>query len=227
MTYPFSSIEDPESAGYTFDTDTTFSSELTSCHFRTSYRGCVGTSDLADYLASLANAMLTDQELADKAWGILETKPPVSAIEFAAGLVFRPTDTAGNIKRRFWSLELRKVSSNLALQHDRRYEEFTEWMNGSPEAILRILMPSYASPFMRYCYISAVREWIITIRHESTELPGVQLGWFPDHHTARKLHAAFSAVQKSARAFYFRNSAIGELGCYRLNFKLPPAEVAA
>ena len=236
MIYRFPSIAQPESIGFAFNTQVSFTNEQTSGYFRayktfgdgeTQHSGdwSVGTDALADYLTSLTQAMLKDDALALSAVSALTMEPSLAAIQFAASLICKPSDLDGGIKRRFWSLEQLRVSSSASKQHDKRYVAFAEWMDGSPKAILRILTPDYASPFLSYCYVEAVRNWILD-QSLNMELPGLYIGWFAEHHFARQLHAAYTMGRSAAQAAQYRDAAQVQLDCYRSNF-LRSAAVAA
>ncbi len=225
MVYKFPNIAQSGALSFLYETEASFTEEPTSGHFRAlnygdRYAYSVGPNHLADYLASLAEAMLADRTLGNTAVSVLMDRPSVESIQFAASLVCKPTDLDGS-KPRFWSLDQRTVSSSLSKQHDKRYRRFADWMDGSPAAILRTLTPDYGSPFLRYCRVEAVRDWVLTQNEGAMEMPGLYVGWFDDHHRARRLHAAYSLALCAAQAVQHRESALSQLDGYRHNFTLP------
>lgn len=225
MVYKFPNIAQAGALSFLYDTEASFTDDPTSGHFRVlnfgdRYASSVRPNHLADYLASLAEAMLADRALGSAAVSVLMDRPSVESIQFAASLVCKSTDIDGS-KPRFWSLDQRTVSSSLSKQHDKRYKQVADWMDPSPAAILRTLTSDYGSPFQRYSCVEAVRDWVLSQNEGAMEMPGLYIGWFDDHLRARRLHAAYTLALCAAQAVQQREYALSQLAGYKLNFMLP------
>jgi hypothetical protein len=237
MLKKFVSIAQPDKIGFAYDTDAYTRNAATDSYFRFfetygdglcqhSHDGCVQPEMLADYLASLTQAMLADNELADKVAWRLQAGPREDDLRFAATLRFKESDREYG-KRRYWSLAEKKVSSNPDKRHDKRYQEFAEWMDGSASAILGVVVPEHCDGFERYCYITRVRQWgfdqpEVKARNAYwLDMPGLHCKWFTDHEQARRLHSAFEMAVNVVKAHGLFNHVKGQLDCYKHNTRAP------
>lgn len=167
----FASLAHPEKFGYAFDTTAwsrAGSTSETHNYFRqyetygdglTQHSGdwSVTFDYLTDYLASLAVAMMANNELASAAAYTIRHDARESAIAFAASVVYRESDKNYD-KRRFFSVDLEKIGSRTK-QHDRRYTEIRDWHDGSRSSIYRLCLSEYSSRFEAFKIAEAVKVW--------------------------------------------------------------------
>jgi hypothetical protein len=152
----FKSLAHEQKHGYAYDSQAWDSKAPIESHFRmfeTYGDGlCQHSPDysvqvefLADYLASPAQAMLGDAELANELRFTIWQRPDVKHIAWAASVIYKaPKDGDWNHKRTYFSAKEMKLSKAPAKQYDKRYEEVREIHDGSPKSIFRILIPEYA-----------------------------------------------------------------------------------
>ena len=244
MRTKFPSLKEPARFGYAFDTEEYDHRAFFSSKFRqyetygdglTQHSGdwSVQVEFLADYLASLATAMLAgDEELISHARWEFRADCSVEKIEFAASVVFkmalRPDgqETGYEKTRRYFSVEERKVSSSPAKKYDKRYKEVESWCDGSAEAIYRMLIPEYAKGMEFYAYADAIRNWCLSSSAAKPYyggLPAQFLKWFDgDTQKARELRYAWNACKGIFAAREARDEA--ETALKNLHW---PAEVKA
>ena len=137
MLKKFASIADKQ-YGYSYDSQAFDVHAPIDCHFRMfdtyadgltqhSPDWSVQLDHLADYLASLAEAMLTDEELARNCLFTFSRRPSVKAIEFAASVKFKAAEEKDWLRgRRWFSAKELKLSKSPSREHDKRYEEVRE-----------------------------------------------------------------------------------------------------
>jgi hypothetical protein len=152
--------------------------------------------------------MLANEQLASHACYHIADGPPVDAIQFAATVIYKDSDKQYS-KRRYFSVQERKIASAAAKQYDKRYVELSSEHDGTPEAIYRILTPDYADGMQAYAYAEAIREWL---QAQPTpkgymDTPGVFLKWFEDREKASALHAAYRACKAACQAHKYRKEA--------------------
>jgi hypothetical protein len=216
----FSSIGHSSKYGYTFDSGAWDAHAPVDPHFR-QYETCgdgltqhspdwsVQIEFLSDYLASLAQAMLEDAELAQNLLSTFWRRPSVEQIEFAASIRYKaPAEKDWFKSRRWFSVKELKLSKSPSKEHDRRYEEVRDIHDGSPSAIYRMVLPEYASGLERYLYAGAVREWVLAQKDGGLYMPliGEFLKWTDDRDTSRQLRDGFEACRTSP----------SPIGCVRL-----------
>ena len=191
MLRKFQSLANPQQFGYAYDSEAYDHKAPLNDHFRMfqtygdglcqhSGDWSVDVEHLADYLFSLAAVMLTDEELGRQLLFTIHRYPCVKDIQFAASIVYKaPKENDWNAKRKYFSREEKKISSNENKRHDKRYTELTSEYDGSPLSIFRILTPEYADGFQKYCIAEAIREW--TLNEEAPCYMGLAakfLKWF-------------------------------------------------
>lgn len=238
MRTKFASIAKPAEYAYVFDSDAYDSHPQVDSHFRMfatygdglcqhSGDWAITTEFMADYLASLATVMLADEELTKHAAYELTHAPSLKDIEFAASVVFKESDRDWS-HRRYYSTSERKLTSSRAKQHDKRYEEIAEWNNGTPAAIYRMLIPSYAHGLIMYTYADAIRNWSLDQTKLHMDMPAEFLNWFPgDRDKVQHLRHAYNACLSLARAYQLRCDALNELQNIRPPAVEAPAQVEA
>lgn len=170
---------------------------------------------LGDYLASLATAMMSNEELLQHAHYDLCRRPTDKHIAFAASVVFKASlrldgsDSGYEKKTRYYSMEQQVISSSLAKQHDKRFQQVEPWNDGSPDAIYRMLIPEYANGMEFYSCADAIRDWCQA--GEENERPYFQgltasfLKWFDGKtEPARELRYAYNAVKAICGSYRLR-----------------------
>ena len=188
----FASIANADKFGYSFDSDkweynqTPFLNQKFRM-FDTCGDGMIQhshdwpvTEDFAiDYLYSFAAILLEDSEIANNYGHMFHAEPRQEALKFAAGLVFDPEKDKEWNKKRYYSMSELKVSRNSKLQYDTRYKELNEYQDGTPNAILALVMPQHADGLEMWQYADAVRTWAANnLKNSWMEMPAVQLKWF-------------------------------------------------
>jgi hypothetical protein len=111
----------------------------------------------ADYLNSLAAAMLADPELADTMTWRFPHLPDPARIAFAASVI--DNDETGYAKPRYYSLEFLKVTS-ADKRHDKRWERIERRHDGSGGAIYNMLHQDYARGLENFVLADAIRGWL-------------------------------------------------------------------
>ena len=235
MLRKFASIEHAETIGYAYDTDGYTSNAAVHSAFRAfqTYGDgmCQHSGDwsiqpehVADYLFSLAAAMLEDTELTQYLYFKLAARPADEAIAFAASVVFKPAAEGSRYekKARFYSVEERKLTATDSKRHDRRYEQVADWNDGTPSAIMRMICPQYADGLERLQYATAIRDWLLKQDGGYMELAARFIGWTKDikpeynqNDAARDIMHALECVQNVCNAYTQRCAAESSLGSQR------------
>ena len=151
----------------------------------------------AEYLASLATAMMENDDLTDHMYWRFKSRPTDEEIEFAAKVVFK----AGK-KVRYFSKEFKRISAVRAKQYDKRWELINESMDGSPRAIFNFLTSSYTRDGLsQYMYAEKIRQWFYADRKRyrkySMEDPAEFLGWTSDYNQQAAIKAAINACRSA------------------------------
>ncbi len=230
----FLSLGNPKELGYAFDSQAFDTKAPIHDHFRVfqtygdglcqhSGDWAATSEQITDYLASLAVVLQTDEELLDQVKYSLANRPSNKSIEFAASILWKaPKDDKSWSKPRYFSVTEQKISSSPEKRHDKRYQEITDVYDGSPEAIFRILVREYSDGIEKYCYASAIRDWV----HEGDnrgymQLPGIFLKWSKDNQDAQKLRDAYEACWYLIQAYQYRHMANGHLENYKRSLPQP------
>jgi hypothetical protein len=110
---------------------------------------------MADYLFSLAQAMLTDQDLRNDArYAITGGIPSKADLDFAFSVKFKEGKT------RWYSRSERKVTSNPEKRHDKRYEEITSYHDGSIDGAFRVLAKDHYRGMESFALMHTVRKYV-------------------------------------------------------------------
>jgi hypothetical protein len=171
---------------------------------------------LTDFLASLSEACLTNDELAKDVLFTIHRRPRLEEIEFAASVIYK--EPANWNKRKFFSAKEMKISGNQDKEHDKRYEEVKDWCDGSPKAIFRILIGEYASGMTKYSYAEAIREWALKQPNMYMEMAAEFLGWFKgddQREKARALRDAYEACYNITESYRLRHAAESGVANYK------------
>ncbi len=173
-----------------------------------------------DYFESLAAFLVTpeaDGKILDSVAYLLDQTPDEALIEFAASVVWKESDDDYR-KRRYYSIDERKISSSDAKRYDKRYEEITKYMDGTPATVFGMVCPKYAEGIQAYQYAEAVRDWFSKqtekkYKHTWMEPAGIFLKWYigqdsyQNHSNIRRLNAALDACRAVCKAHRLRNYA--------------------
>jgi hypothetical protein len=224
----FPSLEHPEKYGFVFDSQNYVQRPpVDECclAFETYGDGLCQHSgewpiaaDLAaDYFASLAAHLLEHPDELDwLSWKLRQDVSPKD-IDFAASVVYREPKENRAYKRQYYSRKERKLTT-ADKRNDRRYDEVESWMDGSPDAIVRLLWQSFYSPLQTYALNCAVRDWTQA---------GENSGWMDiptitadaDHDARRALHDAYKLLQSVLRHLEGLRSARSSLDCWLRNLE--------
>ncbi len=240
MLRKFNSIARPNEFGFSYDTDCYGSSTVSDRFrmFQTYGDGLIQhSSDFAitwayapDYLAALATAMLTDEELVSHVAFTLDKGRMTQEFEFAAGVVFKETDREYG-KGRFYSMEERKVSSSQAKRHDKRYFEIAPWMDGSPDAIYRMVLPEWADGIHRYVIAESLRDWVLAQDSKRGLYMPLAATFLKlengDRDYAQSMRSAYNACLLLIRAYQMRTEAESHLGNVTRSMERKRTEQAA
>jgi hypothetical protein len=231
--FRFASIEHAETHGYAYDTDGWTSQAQVDTNFRmyqTYGDGLIQHSGdwpvtvefLADYLNSLAQAMLTDVELAERMMYSLMRGPTDVEIAFAASVVFKPMDEnrPWEKKTRYFSVSEKKITTSESKQYDKRYAKVERAQDGTAEAIYQMLIPEYASGLQRFQYAEAIRKWTHAGEDRPyMELTGKFLKWTEDRDKARDMMHGLEIAQHAAESHRLRCAVESSLESIKRNME--------
>ena len=239
MLRKFESISHSDTHGYAYDTDGWSSDAQLHTNFRmfqTYGDGlCQHSSDwpvtkefTADYLLSLAAAMLADVELADYLLYRVSDKPSDDSIAFAASVVFKAIDETHSWekKTRYFSVSEKKITSSDTKQYDKRYQRVESWCDGKADAIYRMLIPEYSSGLERLQYATAIRDWLMRQENGWMELPARFLKWTESNDTAREIMHALESAQYVVESTRLRHAAESNIASTRRNLESAKAQAA-
>ena len=170
---------------------------------------------LADYLSSLAAAMLADHELARDLYYTIWRRPDAKHIAWAATVIYKAPKEGEYGKRRYFSAKEMKVSAAPSKEYDKRFQEIRDIHDGSPNSIFRILIPEYADGMEKYATAEAIRDWLMD--HDGyMELPAEFLKWFDgDREKARTLRDAYECCRNVTEAYRLRSAAESSVAHYK------------
>lgn len=175
----------------------------------------VTSEHLTDYLASLAVAMLADEELTEQiAWNI-GRRPSLKQIRFAASIIWKEG------KRKYYNLSEMKISGHPDKQYDKRYKEIEPYHDGTAAVVYSMLIPEYADGLQRYAFATAVRDYFLEDGAGYMELIGEFLKWTTTREDARKLRDAFEACERLTAALEARHRAQCAIENYRRSLPQP------
>ncbi len=224
----FRSIQHPDKYGYAFDSEAWSTRGATVnqnfVQFETygdglcqhSHEWPITVEFMADYLASLATAMLQDDELIQRLSFPFSRQPSVKQIEFCASVVFKPQQEDGGWekKQRFFSIEQLKISSSEEKRHDKRYQQVERWCDGSATAIHRMLYREFDNALEIYARAEAIREWCLEGERNERPYMGLAvefLEWFktdPERRQkAQDMRRAYGACVAICKAYVLRSEA--------------------
>lgn len=223
----FASLAHSDQFAYAFDSQAWDAKSPIDCNFRQYFTygdGLTAHSDnwsiqiefMADYLASLAEAMLADEELAMELAHKFSRRPSVKQIEFAASIVYKEAAPQDWLKSRRWfSVKEMKITKSPAKEHDKRYTEVSSVHDGSPDSIFRILVSEYADGLEKYQDAEAIRDWVLEQDGMYMGMAAEFLKWFDDREKARALRDAFDACKQITESYRLRHSTMAHLANYK------------
>lgn len=166
MTHRFASIAHPEKLVYVYDSSVNYDGRY-AISTRLRYYETLGDGTtqhtptmpihlqlLADCLFSLAQAMLTNGELADAAYELRSGLASDRDLEFAFSVKYRDTN-----KPRYYSRDERKISTADSARHDRRYERIETRHDGSIDSAFNILHKDYYQGLQKFALMYAVSRY--------------------------------------------------------------------
>ena len=245
MLRKFASIGQPNLFGYAYESGAWDSNAQINAHFRmfqtygdglTQHSGDWGvtTEFFSDYLFSLADLMLRDEEVADTLRYTLNCGPTAEQIEFCASVKFTPANDTDywEKKRRYYSVEEKKISSSDSKRYDKRYSEVDKNCDGSADAIYRMLIPEYADGLKKYIFAHDIHAWCMGAFGSSRpwmEMPAKFLTWTKDDEVARKMRDALDTVRYIIESKWLRDNTTSMLDNYRDNIERekPAKQIAA
>ncbi len=245
----FASIAQPEKYGFAYDNSYEFNKKgSVNPDFRvyqtygdglTQHSGDWGITPeyFTDFMWSLAEAMLQDDELTEKIRFTLERGPSREELNFAATVIFKARDEGSSYekKTRYFSMDELKISTSPSKQFDTRYKELKSWCDGSPEAMFRILRPNeYASGLEHFQVAHAINKWTFQPGNTLSCIgyAGEMVGWCADsdysskRDNARKMRDAFDCAHNVATAMHHKLAAEQELKYLRSNLECAAREKA-
>ena len=250
----FPSIQHPTEYGYSYDSDAYDYKAEVDQHFRmyqtyndglTQHSGdwAITREYMGDYLAGLATAMLSDNELLENARWRFHCPSNVSAVAFCASVVFKPRPGDEDVslsyrreaKPRYYSIEECKITTSASKQYDKRYHLVEATHDGSVGAIYRMLVPEYANALDRYALAELIRDWCFN-GDQSDKRPyfygsSAEFLWEKDPamtgKKAQDLWHAFNACTSLFRSYELRSQAETALNNIRLNNQPVEAVVSA
>ncbi len=217
MTRNFPSLQNPDKYAYKYDSQPDGYQGTVHCNFRVyeTYGDgqCQHSPDwpiarnlMADYLASLATAMLEDTELIDNTHYLIDCGPNDAQIAFAASVIHKDSDESYQ-KRRYFSPNELKLSSSASKEHDRRFEQIQSWCDGSPDSIYRILIRASPTDLERYAYAESIRQWIHSHAPKLYMPPATEFLKWGDRDAAHQLRHAYAACLSIIRSYRLRSEA--------------------
>jgi hypothetical protein len=248
MKVKFASLAQSDKIGYAYDTEHWSMNAPIESKFRAfntygdglcqhSGDWAITVETLTDYLASLATAMLADEALLKELRYMFASRIPVADFEFCAGVIFKPVsdESPWEKKTRYFSVQLKQLSSTESKRHDNRFTKVETWCDGTAEAIFHMLNKDHHSGFDKYKRAHEMHEWVRECSNAFPKVymdqPAVFLKWFEDPEgkgdRARQLREAYDACAYLAKSYSLRAGALSALRNYALSIGKPVEEEAA
>lgn len=223
MRVKFASLNHADKYAYAYDTDQWRGSPEIESKFQMfetygdgltqhSHEWSITKEFFADYMISLAVTMLANDELVQHIGYSLMRQPSVEDIAFAASVKWKDSDDQ-YAKRRYYSIELRKISASPSKEHDKRFKQIEKADDGSNEATMRLLRKDHMDGLDNYLLANAIRTWVLAQPSGYMEMVPEFLGWW-DHKRrddSRLLRDAVEACQHVIQAYNLRASVKGAI----------------
>ena len=175
----------------------------------------IPSANFIDFMYSLAAYMAHQPEVLSTIGYKLHNHRSDRDFEFAASLKYKPDSK----KPQYYSIEDRKVSGSDSKRHDRRYEEVTTWMDGSFEAIVRLLTKNFDNPFERFKVRYELAEWFSRTQQYGAPPGALALKWTDDWSEARRFDSAFRTTRNAVEAIDAMERAKRGIENYRHNLE--------
>jgi hypothetical protein len=213
-TYRFPSLAAPNRVVFTYDTGFHTDGGVSS-HMRwydTYGDGAVAhtpaypiqVGQLADYLMSLAKAMLTDKDLRDAAGYELTAGVASNAeIAFALGVTYKDDG-----KTRYFSREEQKVSPLAAKRHDKRYHEITARHDGTVDGAYNVLWRDHYDGIRALALVHSILRYLREVRGQYMGIALDRLGWNVDREAVESAYNAACGVVAAHNHLYNAERAI-------------------
>lgn len=146
----------------------------------------------ADYFASLAAYLLDNPEHVNDVSYVFAKDYGDKDLAFAQSVVYKAPPEGKYAKPRYFSVQERKFGGE-AKQYDKRYTRIEEWMDGGPEAIVRILGKDHYDPLDWFILRHQVREWMFK-QDGWMEVP--KIGKDVNHDVAREQVQAYETLTR-------------------------------
>lgn len=226
MKITFPSIASPNTYLYTFDSNSYATSGEICNDFlykkilpdgTMNFNTVVSVDLFGDYLASLSLAMLTDDNLCREISWRIPSDFNKNEIEFAASVIYKSG------KSRYFSTELRKISSVASKRFDRRFEFIDSNMDGSPKSIFSIIIGNNGgSGLFKYGLATAIRDWFFyngkkkTKRKNSYMEPAAEfLEWTSDHTKINEIRNGWEACKFAIAAYTAKQNVESSISCFK------------
>jgi len=210
MRIQFLSIINPEKNNFVYDSDSWDNAPVSPkflVHYKRDHNDswhfpiALPTNLAGEYMLSLANEMLKNDELTKSVRYEFTSGPIISDINFAHKVVYK-----SGKKTTYYSASLQRTSAVRSKQYDKRWREVTEEMDGSPESIMNILLGGYwRDGISCYAYAYAIRKWMLAdrklYRKYSMSLPAQYLKWTDDYNEAHAIQCGWDAVITALEIF--------------------------
>ena len=231
MRVEFPSLINPERYIFVYDSSIYESGPVCSC-FRFYYtrdsnvdsgRDFALLFDLVgEYLISLAKTMIDNTELVESLHYRLPSEPSDEMLSFATKLVYKEGK-----KIRYYSTELKRISSVKSKKYDRRWEEIRSNMNGTPESIFGFLNKEYSNGLEKYVNARKIRKYLAShknIKNVYMDLPAEFVGWTTDTYKSYAIDQAWSAIQNAIELYKKRKEFENNLAGYKQHMMLSTLE---
>jgi hypothetical protein len=182
---------------------------------------------LADYLLSLAQAMLADPELLETVRYQFD-RPERSKIEFAASIIFKadPDYSWREKKTRYFSMQERKISTAPGKEYDKRYEKVTDIHTGKPLAIYNLVLSGYSNGLEKLQAAIAIYDWVCEDgSHGWMERPAQFCGFTKSTADACAIENAYETCEWILKAAFLNDRANSTIKRAVENAKPPCCEI--
>jgi hypothetical protein len=199
MRTEFPSIINPNHYQFIYDTSSNFWSAPIHPYFvvrnlQSGSLDALSTELAADYFGSLASAMRDNDELCGEIGWRFQGPSDNENFEFAATVKYGKKDAK---RTRYFSKELRRISSVKSKQYDRRFEPICSYMDGSLKQIFDMTKIHAMYGLGYYACAHAFRKWANDNPKKAgymSDYPAEFLGWTTSDTYAYAVHYAWEAV---------------------------------
>lgn len=178
-----------------------------------------------DYLASLAKAMLNNDELCESLYWEFQSRIENKDIDFYAKIAWKEKDRT---KPRYFSKDLNRISAVKSKQFDRRFEPITDEMDGTPEFIFKMLSSEYNSLLKQYNIANSILDYVNSRNNEKKyysymPYPAEFLKWSEDATIIRAIYQGWNACKLASQVYCVKKqttTAINNFMNYTIQSKL-------